>query len=55
MATVNTEFQPCDRANAAASGTTLKETAIKSGKVSEADYDRIIVPRNMIGEGVAGA
>jgi fumarate hydratase class II len=41
--------------DAAASGTTLKETAIKSGKVSEADYDRIIVPRNMIGEGVAGA
>jgi fumarate hydratase class II len=41
--------------DAAANGATLKETAIKSGKVSEADYDRIIVPHNMIGDGVAGA
>jgi fumarate hydratase class II len=40
---------------AAAEGTTLKEAALKSGKISAEEYDRIIVPRNMIGEGVAGA
>ncbi len=40
---------------AAAEGTTLKEAALKSGKVSAEEYDRIIVPRNMIGEGVGGA
>jgi fumarate hydratase, class II len=40
---------------AAAEGTTLKEAALKSGKISAADYDRIIVPRDMIGRGVGGA
>jgi fumarate hydratase class II len=40
---------------AAAEGTTLKEAALKSGKVSAEEYDRIIVPRHMIGEGVGGA
>jgi fumarate hydratase class II len=40
---------------AAAEDTTLKEAALKSGKVSAEEYDRIIVPRNMIGEGVGGA
>jgi fumarate hydratase, class II len=40
---------------AAAEGTTLKEAALKSGKISAEEYDRIIVPRNMIGEGVIGA
>jgi fumarate hydratase class II len=39
----------------AAEGLTLREAALRSGKVSEADYDRIIVPGAMIGEGVAGA
>ena len=41
--------------DAAAHGTTLREAAIKSGHVSEEDYDRIINPRDMIGIGVAGA
>ncbi|HZU88937.1 MAG TPA: class II fumarate hydratase [Stellaceae bacterium] len=40
---------------AAAEGTTLREAALKSGKISAEEYDRIIVPRNMIGEGVGGA
>jgi fumarate hydratase class II len=40
---------------AAAEGTTLKEAALKSGKISAEEYDRIIVPRHMIGEGVGGA
>jgi fumarate hydratase class II len=40
---------------AAAEGTTLKEAALKSGKISAEEYDRIIVPRRMIGEGVGGA
>jgi fumarate hydratase, class II len=40
---------------AAAEGLTLREAALRSGRISEADYDRIIVPGDMIGEGVAGA
>jgi fumarate hydratase, class II len=40
---------------AAAEGLTLREAALRSGKITEADYDRIIVPGAMIGEGVAGA
>lgn len=41
--------------DAQATGSTLKAAALRSGKVSEADYDKIIVPGNMIGNGVAGA
>ena len=41
--------------DAQATGATLKAAALKSGKVSEADYDRIIVPAQMIGDGVGGA
>ncbi|WP_199272391.1 class II fumarate hydratase [Paraburkholderia acidisoli] len=41
--------------DAQATGSTLKEAALRSGKVTEAQYDAIIVPRNMIGEGLAGA
>ena len=41
--------------DADATGATLREAALRSGKVSEADYDRIIVPGNMIGDGLAGA
>lgn len=41
--------------DAQATGSTLKAAALKSGKVSEADYDRIIVPGQMVGDGVAGA
>ena len=40
---------------AAAKGTTLREEAIASGKVSEEDYDRIVQPRTMIGDGLSGA
>ncbi|MET0257013.1 MAG: lyase family protein, partial [Methylobacterium sp.] len=41
--------------DAQASGATLRAAALKSGKVSEADYDRTIVPKDMIGDGLAGA
>ncbi len=41
--------------DAAAQGTTLREAALKSGKVSEAQYDKVIVPKEMIGHGVEGA
>ena len=40
---------------AAADGSTLKEAALRSGKVSEEEYDKVIVPKDMIGEGVRGA
>jgi fumarate hydratase, class II len=40
---------------AAAEGTTLREAAISSGKVQADEYDRIIVPKAMIGSGIAGA
>ncbi len=40
---------------AAADGSTLREAALRSGKVSEEEYDRVIVPKDMIGEGVRGA
>jgi fumarate hydratase, class II len=41
--------------DADASGSTLREAALRSGKVSAAQYDKIIVPTHMIGDGVAGA
>ncbi|MEL7736751.1 class II fumarate hydratase [Citromicrobium bathyomarinum] len=40
---------------AAKNGTTLREEAIASGKISEEDYDRIVQPKTMIGNGLAGA
>jgi fumarate hydratase, class II len=40
---------------AAADGSTLREAALRSGKVSAEEYDKVIVPKNMIGEGVRGA
>ena len=40
---------------AAAKGTTLREEAIASGKISEEDYDRIVQPHAMIGDGLSGA
>jgi fumarate hydratase, class II len=40
---------------AAADGTTLREAAIASGKIKANEYDRIIVPRTMIGSGIGGA
>src|SRR5260370_27529215 len=40
---------------ATADGSTLKEAALRSGKVSEEEDDRVIVPKDMIGEGVRGS
>jgi fumarate hydratase, class II len=41
--------------DAAVNGTTLRVAALKSGKVAADEYDTIIVPHNMIGEGLEGA
>jgi len=41
--------------DAQATGSTLKQAALKSGKIDEAQYDEIIVPSNMIGDGLGGA
>jgi fumarate hydratase, class II len=41
--------------DADATGATLREAALKSGKISAEEYDRIIVPAKMIGHGVEGA
>jgi fumarate hydratase class II len=41
--------------DADATGSTLREAALRSGKVSAEQYDQIIVPRRMIGDGLAGA
>jgi fumarate hydratase class II len=40
---------------AATDNSTLRDAALKSGKISEADYDKIIVPKTMVGHGVGGA
>jgi fumarate hydratase class II len=34
---------------------TLREAAIRSGAVSAEDFDRLVVPANMVGEGLAGS
>jgi fumarate hydratase, class II len=41
--------------DAMATGSTLKAAALRSGKVTEEQYDRIIVPAAMVGDGVRGA
>ena len=41
--------------DAAATGSTLREAALKSGKIDAETFDRIVVPRDMIGDGLAGA
>jgi fumarate hydratase class II len=41
--------------DADATGSTLREAALKSGHVGEERYDKIIVPSKMIGSGVGGA
>ncbi len=41
--------------DADAHGLTLRDAALKSGKITEAQYAEIIVPKNMIGDGLAGA
>ena len=41
--------------SAQASGSTLREAALQSGKIDVQQYDKIIVPRNMVGNGVGGA
>jgi len=40
---------------AIAEGTTLKEAALASGKVTEELFDKTIIPLNMVGKGLAGA
>jgi fumarate hydratase class II len=40
---------------AVANDTTLREAALASGKVSAEQFDSIVKPNNMIGDGVAGA
>jgi fumarate hydratase class II len=40
---------------AMADGTTLKEAAVASGEISADEYDKLIVPARMIGDGVSGA
>ena len=41
--------------DAAATGRTLREAALASGRIDEAGFDRAIVPGAMIGEGLGGA
>ena len=41
--------------DAAATGATLRDAALGSGKVTEAQFDAAIVPGDMIGDGLAGA
>jgi fumarate hydratase, class II len=41
--------------NASATGSTLKAAALASGVVTEEQYEKLIVPANMIGNGLAGA
>ncbi len=40
---------------AIAEGTTLKQAALASGKVTEELFDKTIVPLNMVGHGLSGA
>jgi fumarate hydratase, class II len=40
---------------AIAEGTTLKQAALASGKVTEELFDKTIAPLNMVGKGLAGA
>ena len=41
--------------DAQATGSTLKDAALRSGRVDAAQYDAVIVPKDMIGEGLGGA
>ncbi|OXT02635.1 class II fumarate hydratase [Notoacmeibacter marinus] len=41
--------------DAAKTGDTLRQAALRSGKVTEEEYDRIIRPETMTGDGLAGA
>jgi hypothetical protein len=40
---------------AAEDGSTLKEPGLRSGRVRDEEYDKVIVPKDMIGEGVRAA
>jgi fumarate hydratase class II len=40
---------------AVANNTTLREAALASGKVTAEQFDSIVTPNSMIGDGVAGA
>jgi fumarate hydratase class II len=41
--------------NAVANNTTLREAALASGEVTPEQFDSIVKPINMIGDGLAGA
>ncbi len=41
--------------DAMAHGLTLRDAAVRSGAVSAEDFDRIVVPGNLVGQGLAGA
>jgi fumarate hydratase, class II len=41
--------------SANASGSTLREAALRSGQVTEQQFNEVIVPRHMIGDGLEGA
>jgi fumarate hydratase class II len=36
-------------------GWTLREAAVRSGDVTEAEFDRVVIPGDMVGNGLAGA
>ena len=38
-----------------ADGSTLREAALKSGKVDAATFDRVVNPHSLVGDGVGGA
>jgi fumarate hydratase class II len=38
-----------------ADGSTLKEAALRSGKVDEKTFDEVVDPRKLVGHGVEGA
>jgi fumarate hydratase, class II len=38
-----------------ADGTTLKQAALDSGDVTEQQFDRVVDPKTMVGNGVGGA
>jgi fumarate hydratase class II len=40
---------------AAADGSTLREAALASGEIDEKTFDKLVVPKNMVGSGLAGA
>jgi fumarate hydratase class II len=41
--------------DAMAHGLTLRDAAVRSGAITEAEFDRVVVPADMVGRGLAGA